>query len=321
MVACFVFYGIVFLMFGSCVSCWKHQAQTQSQNGNRLLIACTQRAYRLWDISLLVYRRQDTIRTKFLTKSFIWVRCVFVGPPPSPHITVSNVCNTWRKICAQARHLCYSWTINPGAWEISFAFFIVHRSRKDQKKGSRFRTKKGTETVMTHIGSSHFLAWFLGRIMDAIFPALVPETSFSAGGIGAVFYTHETWTPVHLWDNSKQPQHWLLRRTPHGCLVGLSGRRTPHATRLACEARQVHSHLSLPVRLSACLSVDHCWEPTAPTLVANIGWICTTCTGYVLIMEILEIVSLRFHPQGSTRVIDLTDQIHLVLDTWVYHHL
>ena len=32
-------------------------------------------------------------------------------------------------------------------------------------------------------------------------------------------------------------------------------------------------------------------------------------------MEILEIVSLRFHPQGSTRVIDLTDQIHLVLDT------
>ena len=173
-------------MFGSCVSCWKHQAQTQSQNGNRLLIACTQRAYRLWDISLLVYRRQDTIRTKFLTKSFIWVRCVFVGPPPSPHITVSNVCNTWRKICAQARHLCYSWTINPGAWEISFAFFIVHRSRKDQKRVQN-SDKKGTETVMTHIGSSHFLAWFLGRIMDAIFLLWFQRHRFQLGDVAVLY--------------------------------------------------------------------------------------------------------------------------------------
>ena len=187
MVACFVFYGIVFLMFGSCASCWKHQAQTQSQNGNRLLIACTQRAYRLWDISLLVYRRQDTIRTTFLTKSFIWVRCVFVGPPPSPHITVSNVCNTWRKICVQARHLCYSWTINPGAWEISCAFFIVHRSRKDQKRvqisdKKRHRNSDDAHWVFTlsglisgpYYGRYFFLLWF-------------QRHRFQLGGLGQSF--------------------------------------------------------------------------------------------------------------------------------------
>ena len=175
-------------MFGSCASCWKHQAQTQSQNGNRLLIACTQRAYRLWDLSLLVYRRQDTIRTKFLTKSFIWVRCVFVGPPPSPHITVSNVCNTWRKICAQARHLCYSWTINPGAWEISCAFFIVHRSRKDQKRvqisdKKRHRNSDDAHWVVTLSGL------ISGPYYGRYFPALVPETLSSAAGCGAVLYT------------------------------------------------------------------------------------------------------------------------------------
>ena len=33
--------------------------------------------------------------------------------------------------------------------------------------------------------------------MDAIFLTLVPDTLFSAGGCGAVFYTHETMTPGH----------------------------------------------------------------------------------------------------------------------------
>ena len=101
------------------------------------------------------------------------------------------------------------------------------------------------------------------------FPTLVPDTLFSAGGCGAVFYTHETMTPGHVMARAIQLQPASV--LCHGCLVGLSGRRTPHATRLACEARQVHSHLSLPVRLSACLSVDHCWEPTAPILVVNFG--------------------------------------------------
>ena len=43
------------------------QARTQSQHKKRILIARTQRAYRLWDISLLVHIKQDNTRTKSFT--------------------------------------------------------------------------------------------------------------------------------------------------------------------------------------------------------------------------------------------------------------
>ena len=50
------------LMIGSYISCWKQQAQIQSHNKKRLLIACSQRASRHWVISLLVHVKQDEPR-------------------------------------------------------------------------------------------------------------------------------------------------------------------------------------------------------------------------------------------------------------------
>ena len=241
----------------SCLAVVLHVESTnhrpKAKNGNRLLIACTQRAYHLWDLSLLVYRWQDTIRTKFLTKSFIWVRCVFVGPPPSPHITVSNVCNTWRKICAQARHLCYSWTINPGAWEISCAFFIVHRSRKDQKKGPDSGQKKAQKQWWRTLGLHTFWPDFWAVLW----------TLFSCFGSRDIVFSWGMWRRlVHVRLSHQGPkaygkQQQSIAQSKHTCsgchlLVRLSGRRTPYATRLACAARQVHSPASVcpPVCLS-----------------------------------------------------------------------
>ena len=94
-----------------------------------------------------------------------------------------------------------------------------------------------------------------GPYYGRYFPALVPETSFSAGGIGAVFYTHETWTPVHLWhvpfgQRTGCEHRWLMDALWDCRVAAHRTRRGSHVKRAMCTAISLSVSACPPVCLS-----------------------------------------------------------------------
>ena len=86
------------------------------------------------------------------------------------------------------------------------------------------------------------------------FPTLVPDTLFSAGGCGAVFYTHETMTFVHVMAR--------VNRLPFACSLFMDAlwacRVAAHRTRQGSHVKRARCtaiSLSLSVCPPVCLSI------------------------------------------------------------------
>ena len=108
------------LMIGSYISCWKQQAQIQSHSKKRFLIASTQRAYRLWVISLLLHVRQDEPRSAIFFRrdgqaDKTLNDCVHCAFP-------LNTCIDWLQWVAavQGSLFCFLWDRVSHVWQLCF---------------------------------------------------------------------------------------------------------------------------------------------------------------------------------------------------------
>ena len=89
---------------------------------------------------------------------------------------------------------------------------------------------------------------------------------FSAGGCGAVFYTHETWRPVHLWhvpfgQRTGCEHRWLMDALWDCRVAALRTRRGSHVKRAMCTPLSLSLSLCPPVRLSVCRSLLGAYRP------------------------------------------------------------